>query len=315
MMDNLSHLMEQLLANYREIGGVNHIQGSNLPSRLSIENIISDLEGLIFPGFKSEEPLDSVNLSFIVGERLNRTLKTLSKEITKSICFERRISGNSQCACSNNNRELHECKTRAEKLTLNILSKLPDIRILINQDVEAAFQGDPASRSHEEIILAYPGIEAIIVYRIAHQMWVHDIPLIPRIMSEIIHGKTGIDIHPGAKIGSSLFIDHGTGVVVGETTVIGNNVKIYQGVTLGALSVKKLAPPAAAQKRHPTIEDNVTMYSGATILGGETVIGRNSVIGGNVWLTHSIPAESRIYNKDPAHTITQKKFQAAEFYI
>ena len=311
-MDQLKMLTEELLTTYREIGGVNHIQGSNLPSRLGIEHIIADLEGVIFPGFKSEEPLDSVNLSFVIGERLNRTLKNLSKEITKSLCFKRRIAGNSQCMNQNNGGELLDCKLEAEKLTMEVLNKIPGIRAMIQKDVSAAFQGDPASRSREEVILAYPGVEALIIHRIAHQLWIRDIPLIPRMMSEFIHGKTGIDIHPGAQIGSSLFIDHATGVVIGETTIIGNNVKIYQGVTLGALSVKK---SSANKKRHPSIEDDVTIYSGATILGGNTVIGRGSIIGGNVWLTHSVPADSRVYNKDPEYTITNKYEQTEDFHV
>jgi serine O-acetyltransferase len=163
----------------------------------------------------------------------------------------------------------------------------------VDRDVNAAFRGDPAARSPEEVILSYPGVAAILVYRIAHELWVREVAMIPRMMSEYIHGKTGIDIHPGARIGDSFFIDHGTGVVIGETTIIGDNVKLYQGVTLGALSVRK---ERAKTKRHPTIEDEVTIYAGATILGGNTVVGRCSIIGGNVWLTESVPPGSRIYH-------------------
>ena len=311
-MDQFGNLTEELLATYKSVGGVNHVQGTNLPSRLGIEQIIADLECLIFPGFKLEEPLDSENLSFVVDKRLNRILKNLSKEITKSLCFKRRITGDSQCAHKNNGQELLNCEQEAEELTGKVLAELPGIRAMIQKDVDAAVQGDPASRSREEVILAYPSVEALMIHRIAHQLWIRDIPLIPRMMSEVIHGRTGIDIHPGARIGSSLFIDHGTGVVVGETTIIGDNVKIYQGVTLGALSVKK---SAANKKRHPTIEDDVTIYAGATILGGNTLIGRGSVIGGNVWLTHSIPADSRVYNKDPEYVITNKYKNTVEFHI
>ena len=167
------------------------------------------------------------------------------------------------------------------------MEELPEIKRKITLDVEAVFKGDPAAKSKEEIILSYPGLEAILIYRIANFLYTNGVPIIPRIMSEYIHGKTGIDINPGATIGESFFIDHGTGIVIGETTVIGNNVKIYQGVTLGALSVKK---ELKNKKRHPTIEDDVTIYAGATILGGETIIGRGSTIGGNTWVTHSIPA-------------------------
>jgi len=311
-MDKLRDLTNHLITTYRKIGGVNYVQGSNLPSRNSIENIIADLEGLVFPGFKLEEAIDASNLSFVIGERLNRAFKNLSREITKSLCYKRRIPTGNTCMHRAEAQDALDCKGEAEALTWEVLAELPDVRTMLLKDVDAAFQGDPASRSHEEVILAYPGLEALIVYRVAHQLWIRDIPLIPRIMSEIIHGKTGVDIHPGAQIGSALFIDHATGVVIGETTVIGNKVKIYQGVTIGALSVKK---SEANTKRHPTIEDGVTMYSGATMLGGQTVIGRGSVIGGNVWLTHSIPADSRVYNKDPEYTITQKHRHTAEFHI
>jgi serine O-acetyltransferase len=196
------------------------------------------------------------------------------------------------------------CKKEAEQVVLELLGQLPELRRKIHLDVEAAFEGDPAAKSHEEVILAYPGLEAISIHRFAHELWIRNIPLLPRMMSEYIHGKTGIDIHPGATIGESFFIDHGTGVVIGETTVIGKNVKIYQGVTLGALSVRK---ELSHKKRHPTIEDEVTIYAGATILGGETVIGRGSVIGGNVWITESIPPFSRVYNKPLEYVMTSKE--------
>jgi serine O-acetyltransferase len=178
-----------------------------------------------------------------------------------------------------------------------LLDDVPGIRRKVGRDVDAACRGDPAARSSEEVILSYPGVEAIMVHRIAHDLWTREVAMIPRMMSEYIHGKTGIDIHPGASIGDSFFIDHGTGVVIGETSTIGDNVKLYQGVTLGALSVRK---ELANRKRHPTLEDDVTVYAGATILGGDTVIGRGSTIGGNVWLTTSVPPGSHIY-----HTPTQ----------
>jgi serine O-acetyltransferase len=196
------------------------------------------------------------------------------------------------------------CEKEAEQVTLDLLTQLPDLRRKLQLDVEAAFRGDPAAKSHEEVILAYPGLEAIAIYRFAHELWIRNIPLLPRMMSEYIHGKTGIDIHPGATIGDSFFIDHGTGVVIGETTIIGRNVKIYQGVTLGALSIRK---EFSDRKRHPTIEDEVTIYAGATILGGDTVIGKGSVIGGNVWITESVPPYSRVYNKPSEYVLTPKK--------
>jgi serine O-acetyltransferase len=172
--------------------------------------------------------------------------------------------------------------------------EMPKIRIILAKDLEAAVRGDPAAKSADEVILSYPGFQAIAVHRIAHFLWTRQVPIIPRMMSELVHSRTGIDIHPGAEIGESFFIDHGTGVVIGETTVIGKNVKLYQGVTLGALSVKK---EEGSCKRHPTIEDDVTIYANATILGGEIVIGRGSVIGGSVWITQSVPPDSKIYLK------------------
>ncbi len=181
------------------------------------------------------------------------------------------------------------CFGLAESTVISLLDEIPHLREMLLLDAKAAFEGDPAARSLEEIILSYPGFEAITVHRIAHFLHINGVPLIPRIMSEYVHGKTGIDIHPGATIGKSFCIDHGTGIVIGETTEIGNNVKIYQGVTLGAISVKK---DLCDKKRHPTIEDDVTIYAGASILGGKTVIGKGSIIGGNVWLTESVPAGS-----------------------
>jgi serine O-acetyltransferase len=188
---------------------------------------------------------------------------------------------------------LAECADRARSITDDFLMQLPHIRARLHLDAQAALDGDPAARSEAEVILSYPGLAAVAVNRIAHYLYEQDVPLLPRVMSEYIHHQTGVDIHPGATIGDSFFIDHATGVVIGETTMIGNHVKVYQGVTLGALSVKK---SLARKKRHPTIEDNVTIYAGATILGGETVIGRDSVIGGGVWLVNSVPPFSRVYN-------------------
>jgi serine O-acetyltransferase len=184
----------------------------------------------------------------------------------------------------------------ADAVVMRLFNKLAELRALLNEDVLAAFAGDPAAKSVEEIIFSYPAIQAITTHRIAHELYREEVPMIPRILSEHAHGKTGIDIHPGAQIGRSFFIDHGTGVVVGETCVIGNNVKLYQGVTLGALSLPRDSDGTLIRhrKRHPTIEDNVTIYSGATILGGETVIGEGSVIGGNVWLVESVPPHSKV---------------------
>ncbi|HEY9595661.1 MAG TPA: serine O-acetyltransferase EpsC [Spirochaetia bacterium] len=283
--DSFEGIVENILASYRELGGINHIEGANLPSRQSIERIVEDFESLIFPGFRAEERLDLAGMRYAIGEKVVALSRDLATEVEKSIQYTCRVRKD----CGRH----EDCRGEAEEIVRDILVGLPEIRRRLNRDVQAAFRGDPAAKSHEEVILAYPGVQAITVHRVAHELWVRGIAMIPRMMSEHIHGKTGIDIHPGASIGDSFFIDHGTGVVIGETTVIGANVKLYQGVTLGALSVQK---ELANSKRHPTIEDDVTIYAGATILGGKTVIGRGSIIGGNVWLTESVAANSRIYH-------------------
>lgn len=284
MQESMYRITNAILDSYEEIGGINHIGGPNLPSRNSIVGVLADLESLIFPGYREEEPLDEGNLKFTIAENISRVSRNLATEIEKSLQFRLRSTGSSDTVC----------RERAEYETFLLLQEIPEIRRRVKIDVEAAFAGDPAAQSHEEVILSYPGVEAIIVHRIAHFLHQQGIPLIPRMMSEYIHGKTGIDIHPGAQIGDFFFIDHATGVVIGETTIIGDRVKIYQGVTIGALSVKK---GMANEKRHPTIEDDVTIYAGASILGGDTTIGRGSVIGGNVWITESVPPFSKIYNK------------------
>jgi serine O-acetyltransferase len=289
MKPNLDRVVDGILASYRDIGGINHLEGPNLPSQQSVARIVEDLESLVFPGFHAEENLDLAGLRWTIGAKVASVFRALSLEVERSLRYTCRVV--KDCA------RHEDCRGEAEELVHDLLERIPDIRRTVSRDVEAANRGDPAARSSEEVILAYPGVEAILVHRIAHELWVRDVAMIPRMMSEYLHGKTGIDIHPGAAIGDSFFIDHGTGVVIGETTVIGDNVKLYQGVTLGALSIQK---ELANRKRHPTLEDNVTVYAGATILGGDTVIGRGSTIGGNVWLTSSVPPGSRIY-----HTPTQ----------
>jgi serine O-acetyltransferase len=281
----LDKSIDALMEAYSAYGMVNHSGGANLPSKASIAGIVDGLTELIFPGFRENQGLDHSNLRLITGEKVNRQARALISETDKSLAFSAR---NGAFSCG------HEgCHAAAELIVESFFEELAEIRRVLALDMQAAFSGDPAAKSFEEVILSYPGFEAVTVYRIAHFFWKCQAPLIPRMMSELLHGRTGIDIHPGAEIGESFFIDHGTGVVIGETTVIGKNVKLYQGVTLGALSVKK---EAGSRKRHPTIEDDVTIYSNATILGGETVIGRGSVIGGNVWLTASVPPGTVVYS-------------------
>jgi len=281
-MSNLDERIGRILQSYEQYGGVNLTDSHNFPNRESVVCVLSDIENVIFPGFREDTKLDTESLRFAIGERIHRIARNLTEEVRKAIKY----------TCEIQNRDGHGCYKYAEQIVLMLIDEIPELRRLSCNDSQAALEGDPAAQSAEEIILSYPGLEALIVHRIAHFLHGKGVPIIPRMMSEHIHGKTGIDIHPGATIGEECFIDHGTGVVVGETSIIGARVKIYQGVTLGALSVKK---SMANRKRHPTIEDDVTIYAGATILGGETVIGKGSIIGGNTWITESVAAGSKVY--------------------
>jgi serine O-acetyltransferase len=217
----------------------------------------------------------------VLGERCARLLRDLSATCARAM----RVEG---CGNKQARNTQPEVEAHAQQVALRLLESLPGVRDVLATDVQAALSGDPAACTPEEVILSYPGVQAITSHRIAHELYRLGVPMLPRMMSEVTHSRTGIDIHPGATIGHSFFIDHGTGLVMGETTLIGSGAKLYQGVTLGALSVRGGRDEAGAMKRHPTLEDDVTIYAGATILGGETVIGRGSVIGGNVWLTHSV---------------------------
>ena len=282
-MNDLDGRIEKVLASYDNEGGINLTDAQNFPNRESVFHILADIENVIFPGFREATSIDRDTLRFMTGERLHRIARNLTGEVLKAIKY----------ICMTTNRDGSGCYKYSEQIVLMLIDEIPEFRRMSVSDAKAAMEGDPAARSLEEVILSYPGLEALLVHRIAHFLYSKGVPIIPRMMSEYVHGRTGIDIHPGAKIGEECFIDHGTGVVIGETCVIGRQVKIYQGVTLGALSVKK---KLADKKRHPTIENNVTIYAGATILGGETVIGRGSIIGGNTWITESVAPESRIYN-------------------
>jgi serine O-acetyltransferase len=239
------------------------------------------LTELLFPGYTGKRMVKKSNIDFIVIDILYHVYSELTEQIERAYKYE----------CRMEDCETGDCRTMAGDATLHLLTQLPKIRELLKGDVGAAFDGDPAAKSYEEIVISYPCIMAIATYRIAHELYLRQIPLIPRIMSECAHSKTGIDIHPGATIGNNFFIDHGTGVVIGETTIIGNNVKIYQGTTLGAMSFPKdeRGRIIKGRKRHPTIEDNVTIYAEATILGDVT-IGKGAIIGGNVWVKQSVPA-------------------------
>jgi serine O-acetyltransferase len=291
-------LVGEIARTYRNDTGINFIDATNLPVRDRILHILDLLIELLFPGYTGKRTVTKSNINFIVGDILCEVYSELSKQIERAYKYRCRME---KC-------ETGDCLKMAETVAMNLLAKLPKIRETLKSDVAAAFDGDPAAKSYEEIVISYPCIIAIATYRIAHELYLEDVSLIPRIMSECAHAKTGIDIHPGARIGRRFFIDHGTGVVIGETTIIGDNVKIYQGATLGALSFPKDERGRIIKggKRHPTIEDNVTIYAEATILGDIT-IGKGTIIGGNVWIKESVPAGVTVTTANPDLVYTKHK--------
>jgi len=273
----------------REGYDVHTEDGLDLAGRHAINEVLDDMLAVLFPGVYATEKVDTGHLDFFLNDKLRHIsfrLSILIRNVFKYRCLRRSCR-----ACT--------CEERAEEALRRLIVELPGIRAVLLEDIRAAYDGDPAAKSIDEIVLSYPYVEAVATHRIAHLLYSLDVPIIPRIMSERAHGRTGIDIHPGAKIGPRFFIDHGTGVVIGETTTIGRNVKLYQGVTLGALSfpLDKRGNPIKGIKRHPDIEDDVVIYANATILGGHTRIGRGAVIGGNTWITSSVPAGARIYTE------------------
>ena len=281
-METVTQLTNQLVASYAKVGGINHLDGKNLPSKRAVTAITQDLLRLLFPGFFDEKLIHSSEIKVETAALLDSVLDKLEAEIRKSLEY--------QPPAGLARKDLpHE----AHQLTVDLLHGLPHLREILQTDMEAAYNGDPAAKSKEEIIVSYPFVEAIAVQRLAHELYQKNVALIPRIMGEWAHARTGIDLHPGAKIGSHFFVDHGTGTVVGETAVIGQHVKMYHGVTLGAKSTAHVEQ-LRGKKRHPTIEDRVTIYPGATILGGETVIGAGSTIGGNVFIMDSVQPNSLV---------------------
>jgi len=296
----IQNLVGKIAQTYRGDSGINFIDTSNLPVRGEILQILDLLFEVLFPGHTGKRTVTKSNIKFIVGDILCQIYTELSEQIERAYLYQ----------CKINKCEGCDCRTMAENVTQHLLTQLPKIRQMLKGDVGAAFDGDPAAKSYEEIVISYPCITAIATYRIAHELYLKQVPLVPRIMSECAHSKTGIDIHPGAKIGKNFFIDHGTGVVIGETTIIGDKVKIYQGTTLGAMSFPKDERGRIIKggKRHPTIEDNVTIYAEATILG-DIIIGKNSVVGGNVWIKESVPAgvTVTVANTDLVYTRHKKQ--------
>ncbi len=289
---DLAEAVERIVESYRQHGNINHLDGTNLPSRSEATELLDDLVSIVFPGYFVQEQVDALTCRYFVGERCARVLRRLERAVDRALA----LGAPDAPAVVDPDRRAR----LAHEHALALIAAIPSIREALDTDVHAALTGDPAARSRSEVILAYPGIEAIAVHRLAHFLYARKIPLLPRLLSEIVHRRTGIDIHPGATIGPFFFIDHGTGVVIGETTTIGAHVKIYQGVTLGALSVDPDRPTGEGGKRHPTIEDHVTIYAGATILGGDTVIGARSIVGGNVWLTRSVPPDTMVVLDNPS---------------
>ena len=287
---HLPEIVKQIVQACEENKCHHHIAYEPIPSRESMIEIVEGMRDVLFPGYFSRNRLDPVSLHYTLGQSVSVLYDMLAEQICRSIRHD----------CFRYDNVCVHCEEQGQEIALALFQSVPAIQEMLALDVSAAYDGDPAAQSFDEIIFSYPGIFAIMVYRVAHRLFELKVPLLPRIMTEYAHSVTGIDIHPGAEIGTRFVIDHGTGVVIGETTEIGDNVRLYQGVTLGALSLPKDAGERLrGKKRHPTIEDDVIIYSGATILGGDTVIGRRSVIGGNVWITESIPADTKVLMEPP----------------
>jgi serine O-acetyltransferase len=290
LKEGLPEITEALVGTYTECSRLNHLGHQPLPSREAVTQVLTDLTEVLYPGYGRRQNLHIGNVEYYVGELIDGLHDQLTQQIARALRHE--LADEAPHT---------DFEALAQQKTVGFLERLPKLRRVLEEDVHAAYVGDPAARSHHEIVFCYPGLTAVTVYRLAHELVELGVPLIPRMMTEAAHAQTGIDIHPGARIGPGFFIDHGTGVVIGETCQIGRNVKLYQGVTLGALSFQKDAEGNLLRgvKRHPTLEDNVVVYANATILGGKTVIGHHAVVGSSVWLTHSVAAYATVTLKDP----------------
>jgi serine O-acetyltransferase len=293
LKEALPEIVDAILATYTECSRTNHLGHSPLPSREGIINILDDFMDLLYPGYVRRQNLHIGNVEYHVGDLIDSLHDKLTSQIARALRHEH-VAARSG--------ESPDFEAMAQHKTIELLHRVPVLRGQLEQDVQAAFEGDPAAKSYHEIIFCYPGLEAVTVYRIAHELLLLGVPLIPRMMTESAHAKTGIDIHPGARIGPRFFIDHGTGVVIGETCDIGRHVKLYQGVTLGALSFPRdeTGKIIRGKKRHPTLEDDVVVYANATILGGDTIVGQGAVIGSSVWLTHSVDPYTLVSLEKPS---------------
>jgi serine O-acetyltransferase len=296
-MNSRKHLLQPILDSYRESGGINHVDRSNLPSKNAVAALSENLLHLLFPGFFSDEAVSSQELPEAAQEIIDQIALQLETAIAVSLRIREET------------RSEEQLRADATAITERFFAGIPTVRAMLKTDVEAAYAGDPAARSLEEIVLAYPGLEAVAIQRVAHLLYKEQVPLLPRMMTEWAHSRTGIDIHPGAAIGSHFFIDHGTGVVIGETCVIGNRVKLYHGVTLGARSFQKDEEGAIVKglKRHPHVEDDVTIYPNGIILGGDTTIGARSTIGANVFLMKSVAPDTLLVRGEQIQSRLDKK--------
>jgi len=308
LKEQLPELTEQIVSTYSEVGDISHLGYCPLPNYETIIWATEALKEILYPGYRRRDGLHLGNVKYHVGELIDTLHDKLTGQIARAMCHD--AGKSTRC----NPQQRQDFEAHGQAITLEFLGSLPELRRTLALDVKAAYAGDPACKSHDEVIFCYPGLEAVTVYRLAHELHKLGVPLVPRMMTEWAHSKTGIDIHPGARIGQHFFIDHGTGVVIGETCEIGDWVKLYQGVTLGALSFATDAEGNLVRgtKRHPTIEDRVVIYANATILGGQTVIGHDSVIGSSVWLTHSVEPHTTVTMEKPKLRIRGSNGELAE---
>lgn len=296
LKEQLPQLTSRIVQTYLDVGTINHLGHCPLPKYDEVVRAVEDLKDILYPGYRRREGLHMGNVTYHVGDVIDRLHDTLTTQIARALRHEGRVSdGSDPC------QEAGDYEARGQAMAIRFLERIPELRSVLAMDVQAAYDGDPACKNLDEVIFCYPGLEAVTVYRLAHELHRLGVPFIPRMMTEWAHKETGIDIHPGARIGHHFFIDHGTGVVIGETCEIGDHVKLYQGVTLGALSFPTDADGNLIRhmKRHPTIEDRVVIYANATILGGKTIIGHDSVIGSSVWLTSSVEPHSTVTIESP----------------
>jgi len=300
LKEQLPDLTARIVNSYRDIGTINHLGHCPLPSAEVIASVIDDLREVIFPGYRRRQGLHYGNVEYYIGSLIDGLHDKLTAQLGRALQHDVRVQSDSLEDCPPEEEDV-DYEAKGQAIAVTFLEHLPQLREILATDVQAAYDGDPACKSHDEIVFCYPGLQAITIYRLAHELYNLGVPFIPRMMTEFAHHETGIDIHPGAQIGKHFFIDHGTGVVIGETCVIGEHVKLYQGVTLGALSFATDVDGNVVRgtKRHPTIEDRVVIYASATVLGGKTVIGHDSVIGSSVWLTRSVSPSTTVILEKP----------------